>query len=190
MMDTIQRGTIGGAQRSGGKGRDWGAPARPPARRMLELSRAIRTSNTMLRESSPPAAGARPSKPLGVSLWVVQALLAVVFVGTGLWKLLTPVPKLAAMIPWAGEVPEGFLHVTGVVDLLGGLGLLLPALTRIKPGLTVLAALGCAVLQICAIGFHVSRGEASKTPFNLLLVVLSLFVLWGRRYKAPVPPRA
>ncbi len=144
----------------------------------------------MTREPSPPASGARPSKTLVVGLWVVQALLAVVFVGTGFWKLLTPVPKLAAMIPWAGQVSEGFLHFTGVVDLLGGLGLLLPALTRIKPGLTVLAALGCAVLQVCAIGFHVSRGEASKTPFNFLLVVLSIFVIWGRRYKAPLSPRA
>ncbi len=144
----------------------------------------------MARQASQAAGGARPSKSLDVGLWVVQALLFVVFVGTGLWKLLTPVPKLAAMIPWAGEVSEGFLHATGVFNLLGGLGLLLPALTRIKPGLTVLAALGCAVLQLCAIGFHVSRGEASHTPFNFLLVVLSIFVIWGRRYRAPLPPRA
>jgi uncharacterized membrane protein YphA (DoxX/SURF4 family) len=142
------------------------------------------------RESHQRSGGARPSKGLVVGLWVVQALLAVVFVGTGLWKLLTPVPKLAAMIPWAGQVSEGFLDFTGVVDLLGGLGLMLPALTRIKPGLTVLAALGCALLQMCAIGFHVSRGEASHAPFNFLLVALSIFVLWGRGTRAPIRPRA
>jgi uncharacterized membrane protein YphA (DoxX/SURF4 family) len=144
----------------------------------------------MTRDPSHPAGGdVRPSKTLNISLWVVQALLSVVFVGAGLWKLLTPVPKLAAMIPWAGEVSEGFLHATGVIDLLGGLGLLLPALTRIKPGLTVLAALGCAILQMCAIGFHVSRGEAAITPFNVLLVALSVFIIWGRLYKAPLQPR-
>jgi hypothetical protein len=65
---------------------------------------------------------------------------------------------------------------------------ILPAATRIKPGLTVWAALGCAALQLCAIAFHVSRGEAAKTPFNALLVALSLFVAWGRR-RAPLVPR-
>jgi len=132
----------------------------------------------------------RPSKALHVSLWVVQALLGVVFTGTGLWKLLTPLPKLAAMIPWAGQVSEAFLYATAVFDLCGGLGIILPSLTRIKPGLAVLAALGCAALQVSAVVFHVSRGEAVNTPFNFLLVSLSLFVFWGRRYRAPVPPRA
>ena len=131
--------------------------------------------------------GARPSKTLDISLWVVQALLAFTFAGTRLWKLFTPVPRLAAMIPWAGQVPEAFLQVTGIIDLCGGLGILLPSVTRIKPGLTVLAALGCAALQVCAVVFHVSRGEAANTPFNLLLVALSLFVYWGRRSRAPIP---
>jgi len=53
----------------------------------------------------------------------------------------------------------------------------------------VLAALGCAALQLCAIVFHFSRGEGANTPFNFLLVALSLFVFWGRR-KAPVLSRA
>jgi uncharacterized membrane protein YphA (DoxX/SURF4 family) len=139
--------------------------------------------------TTPIGGSARPSKALSVGLWVVQALLGIVFTGTGLWKLLTPVPKLAEMIPWAGQVPEAFLYATAVFDLCGGIGIVLPALTRIKPGLTVLAALGCAALQVCAIVFHVSRGEAANTPFNFLLVALALFVFWGRRYRAPIQPR-
>jgi hypothetical protein len=135
-------------------------------------------------------AAERPSKALRTSLWVVQALLSVLFSGAGLWKLFTPIPKLAAMIPWAGQVPEAFLHAIGVVDLCGGIGILLPALTRIKPGLTVLAALGCAALQVCAIVFHISRGEAARTPFNFVLVALSVFVYWGRHFRAPIQPRA
>jgi hypothetical protein len=116
-------------------------------------------------------------------------VLFALFAGTGLWKLLTPIPKLAAVFPWMGQVSSSFLHATAVIDLLGGLGVLLPALTRIKPGLTVVAALGCAALQACAIAFHISRGEASNTPFNVVLVVLSLFVFWGRR-KIPIDARA
>jgi hypothetical protein len=134
--------------------------------------------------------GAKGSAGLVISLWVVQALLFLVFTGTAVWKLVTPVPALAAMIPWAGQVPVTFLWATAVIDLCGGIGILLPALTRIKPGLTVLAALGCAALQVCAIVFHVSRGEAANTPFNFLLVALSIFVFWGRRSKAPIQPRA
>ncbi|RYZ40893.1 MAG: DoxX family protein [Myxococcaceae bacterium] len=136
-----------------------------------------------------PAIAATRSKALHVSLWVVQALLGLLFVGTAFWKLLTPLPQLAAMIPWAGQMPLSFLQATAVVDLCGGLGIVLPSLTRIKPGLTVLAALGCAALQLSAIVFHVSRGEAANTPFNVLLVALSLFVFWGRRYRAPLTAR-
>jgi DoxX-like family len=102
---------------------------------------------------------------------------------------ITPIPALAAQIPWAGQVSRSFLYATAFFDILGGLGVLLPSLTRIMPGLTVLAALGCVGLQGSAIVFHFSRGEAAETPFNFLLVALLLFVLWGRRSKAPITQR-
>jgi hypothetical protein len=109
----------------------------------------------------------------------VQVLLSLTFVGTALWKVFTPIPQLATMITWAGEVPAPFFYLTALLDLLGGLGVLLPSLTRIRPGLTVLAALGLVALQVGAIVFHVSRGEAADTPFNVLLVALAGFVAWG-----------
>lgn len=118
---------------------------------------------------------------MNIALWLVQALLALTFAGTGIWKLVTPVSELAAKMPWMGQVSPGFLYLTAAFDLLGGLGLLLPWLTRIKPGLTALAALGCAALMLGAALFHVSRGEASSTPFNFVIMALSLFVAWGRR---------
>jgi hypothetical protein len=123
----------------------------------------------------------KPGKGLTIALWTAQVLLFLLFAGTGVWKLTTPIPALAAKFPWMGEVWPAFLRLTAVFDLLGGLGVLLPTLTRVKPGLTVLAALGCALFQIGAIGFHVMRGEAANTPFNFFLVALSLFVFWGRR---------
>jgi hypothetical protein len=127
---------------------------------------------------------------MNAALWIVQGLLAVVVAGTGIWKLVTPIPALAAMIPWAGQVAPSFLYVTAVVDLAGGVGILAPSLARIRPGLAVLAALGCAALQVCAIVFHVSRGEVVNTPFNMLMVALALFVAWGRRVRFPVAPRS
>jgi hypothetical protein len=141
-------------------------------------------------DPNPSAERANGSTGLRVALWIVQALLFLTFAGGGVWKLLTPLPQLAAMIPWAGQVPRAFLYGTAVVDLAGGIGVLVPALTRIKPGLTPAAALGCAALQVCAIVFHLSRGEAANTPFNFLLVALSAFVFWGRRHAARISPRA
>src|SRR6187397_3704250 len=130
----------------------------------------------MTNDSARMADGKAPSKAIHVGLWVVQALLSLTFTGTGLWKLLAPVSKLAAMIPWAGQVAEAFLQATAIVDLLGGIGVLIPSLTGVQPGLSAYAALGCAALQGGAIFFHLSRGEGANTPFNFVLVALAIFV--------------
>lgn len=113
-------------------------------------------------------------------LGVAQGFLALAFVGSGLWKLLTPLPKLAAMMPWVAELPALF-YATSVLDLLGGMGVALPTLTKIRPRLAAIAAAGLVVQMACAIVFHVSRGEAAKTPFNVVLLAVAAYVAWGRR---------
>lgn len=129
-------------------------------------------------------------KRLNIALWIVQGLLALTFVGTGLWKLATPIPDLASRMPWMGQVSPAFLQATAALDILGGLGVLLPSLTRINPRLAVLGALGCVGLMAGAILFHVQRGEAANTPFNFFLAALAAFVAWGRFRKAPIAPRS
>ncbi len=141
---------------------------------------AQRTNYTLSRMTSQP----KKSEALPIILWITQALLALLFIGTGIFKLLTPVSTIAGMWPWAGEYPN-LLRVTGVFDLGGGIG----ALTGIRPGLTTWAALGCAALQLSAIVFHFSRREAANTPFNFVMLALVLFVFWGRGRKASVNPR-
>ena len=131
----------------------------------------------------------QPGKAIRIGLWLAQFIVAAAFIMSGFMKLTTPIPELAKMMPWAGEYAEWFVRAIGLVDLAGGIGILLPALTRILPRLTVLAALGCAVLQVFAIVFHLSRGEAMVVPVNAVLLGLSLFVLWGRSRKAPILPR-
>lgn len=128
-------------------------------------------------------------KALRIGLWAVQALMSVAFLLFGMQKLFTAPEALAAMwhTPWPVAYP-GLLRATGVIDALGGLGLLLPALTRIRPHLTVLAALGCVLLQLSAIAFHVARGEFAALPLNAVLLALVGFVLWGRR-RLPIAPR-
>jgi len=127
--------------------------------------------------------------PMNLALWIAQWLLAVTFVGAAAWKAFTPKDKLATMIPWSGEVAPWKLHAIVAIDLLGGLGVILPSLTRIAPELTIIAALGCALLMASAIGFHVRRGEGKVTPFNFFLLALTLFVAWGRWKLAPIAPR-
>lgn len=141
--------------------------------------------------SAAQTVSATPSAPraLKIGLWVAQGLLCLTFGMAGVAKLSTPIPQLSSMIAWTGDTPEAFVRFIGLVDLAGGIGILLPALTRIQPRLTVLAALGITVLQVLAIAFHVSRGEFSLLPLNGVLLSLAVFVLWGRSRKAPVLPR-
>lgn len=127
----------------------------------------------------------RPSGALNAALWLTQGLLALFFVYAGYSKLATPAAELAKMIPWTAQFPRLVL-VTGLADLLGGLGILLPALTRIQPRLTLLATAGLIVLQVLALIFHVVRGEFMVTPMNVVLLALLAFVLWGRT-KATAP---
>lgn len=129
---------------------------------------------------------AQPRRGLNSALWIVQGLLNLTFVGTGIWKVITPIPELAATMPWMGQVSPSFLQATAALDILVGLGVLLPSLTRIKPWLSVLSALGCVALMGGAILFHASRDELAKTPFNFFLAALAAFVAWGRYRKAPI----
>lgn len=140
--------------------------------------------NTLTRSPAVPA-----GRLLRSGLWIAQAALAAAYVASGLMKLATPIAKLSATVPWAADMPETFVRFIGIVDLSAGLGILLPALTRVAPHLTVLAALGSSVLQLFAMAFHASRGEFAVLPVNLVLLILSLFVLWGRSRRVPIAPR-
>ena len=81
--------------------------------------------------------------------------------------------------PWVKDHPD-LVVLTGVVDLLGGLGIVLPAMLRIQPRLTVFAAYGIIALMTLATIFHISRGEAKDIGFNIFMLSLAVFVAWGR----------
>ncbi len=129
------------------------------------------------------------SKPLRIGLWLSQMVLALVYVPAGSMKLFSPIAQVAAQIPWAADMPSWFVRMIGVVDLSAGLGVVLPALTRIAPGLTVWAARGSIVLQICAMFFHGMRNEWAVLPFNAFLIALAAFIAWGRSSRAPITAR-
>lgn len=129
-----------------------------------------------------------PRRVLSAGLWVAQILIAFFMLFGAYMKLAAPADEVAKMMVWASEYPT-LKTFTGLVDLLGGLGILLPALTRIQPRLTVLAALGVIALQVQAFAFHGLRGEWAATPFNLFLLLLAAFVFWGRGKAAPIAAR-
>ena len=125
-----------------------------------------------------------------IGLWVAQVLLALMFGAAGVMKLLQPIEALGAMMTWVTVTPDLLVRFIGFVELAGALGMIVPAITRILPFLTPLAALGFAIIQVLAIGVHASLGEtAMSLPMNLVLLALSLFVAWGRFRKAPISAR-
>ena len=126
-----------------------------------------------------------------IGLWVAQILLAVAFGGAGFMKLTTPPATLVGMMGhWVEVVPSWLVLFIGTMEVLGALGMILPAATRILPMLTPAAAVGFAIIQVLAIGVHASTSETAKTlPLNLVLLALALLVAWGRSRKAPIFPR-
>lgn len=129
-----------------------------------------------------------PSKAMNVALWIAQLLLAAAFGMAGAMKATTPIAELTPKMPWVANLPY-LVRFIGVSELAGALGLLLPALTRIKPWLTPLAALGLVVVMVLATAFHILRGEYPVLPVPLLLGALAAFVAWGRTRKAPIAAR-
>jgi len=125
-----------------------------------------------------------------IALWVGQVLLAGVYVMAGFMKVSQPIDALVASgLTYAGDYPELLTRFIGTMEILGAIGIILPAATRILPGLTPLAAVGFSVIQVLAFGLHTMRGEYGVLPVNIVLLALSLFVVWGRLRKVPITPR-
>jgi len=129
-----------------------------------------------------------PSRALHITLWVVQVVLALAFGAIGLTKLTT---SEADLMQQSAELIEkygvGLIRFIGIAEILGALGLILPAALRILPILTPLASLGLAIIMVLATALHASKGEPIVTQVVFLL--LTLFVVWGRFSKAPISAR-
>jgi hypothetical protein len=104
-------------------------------------------------------------------------------------KITTPISELSGKWKWTGEFPQQIVRMLGILDSLGGIGIILPSILKIKPGLTPLAAVGVVLLMVSASVFHLSRGEASVIVFNIILMLLASFVAWGRFRKFPILSR-
>jgi uncharacterized membrane protein len=118
------------------------------------------------------------------TLWAVQILLALLFLFAGGAKFVMPVDEMIKVMP-AALASGSFIHFIGVCEVLGGLGLVLPGLLRIKPGLTPLAACGLTIIMIGATAISATQG-AAMAVFPLLTGILAAFVAYGRWRVAPL----
>jgi len=116
------------------------------------------------------------SKKWNVVLWIVQALLAALFLFGGIMKLVTPAQALEQQAHMSGT----FLKFIGVCETLGGLGLILPGIFRIRRELTPIAALGLVIIMIGAVVVTVKTGPAATAVFPAVTGVLCALVAYGR----------
>ena len=119
-------------------------------------------------------------------LWIVQALLALLFLFAGGTKLVLPPDVLASMgSPNQVPLPGLFVRFIGVAEVLGALGLILPGLLRVRPGLTPLAAAGLVVIMIGATALTLAADGVAPAMVPLAVGLLAAFVAYGRWRLAP-----
>jgi hypothetical protein len=114
-------------------------------------------------------------------LWIVQGLLAALYLFAGGMKLVLPIEELTAQVP----LPGLFVRFIGVCEVLGAFGLVLPGLLRIRPGLTPLAAAGLVIIMIGAVVVTLATMDAALALIPLVVGLLCAFVAYGRWRLAP-----
>ena len=138
--------------------------------------------------NAPSIASEKTARGISIGLWIAQILLALVFGFAGAMKIFTPIEELAKNAAWIKDSAL-LIRFIGTSELAGALGMLLPSLTRIKPKLTSLAAVGLFIIMVLATGFHLVQGEAKVIPMTIILGALAAFVAWGRGRKAVIASR-
>jgi len=123
---------------------------------------------------------------MNIVLWALQGLVALLFLLAGSMKVFRPLEEVRKRMSWANDMPAWFVRFIGIAEILGALGLILPALTGILPGLTVAAAVGLVIVMLSAGVFHTSRREFSQIGITVLLLTLAGVIVVGRLAVAPL----
>jgi uncharacterized membrane protein YphA (DoxX/SURF4 family) len=123
---------------------------------------------------------------MNTALWIVQILLALVYLAAGIAKTTQHKDRLSDRMAWVDDFSAGSVRGIGVLELLGAIGLVLPGLLGILPWLTPLAAAGLALVQVGAAITHIRRGENQYLVMNFILFALAAFVAYGRFFVEPL----
>lgn len=116
---------------------------------------------------------------MNIFQWIVQIILGAAFVLFGSMKTFQ-YDKAKEGMPWVKDSSKGFVLFVGAVEILGGIGLIIPYALGIAPILTPLAAIGIAIIMLAAAILHVSRKENQAIGMNVVLLILALIVAIGR----------
>jgi uncharacterized membrane protein len=125
---------------------------------------------------------------MNVILWILQILFGIYFLAIGFMHFIIP-PGLPAMMSWMYDLSPALHAVSGIAEILGGIGLILPGLFRVQTRLVPLAAAGLAVVMVGAVVYHILRGEYANIGLNLLNAVVLAFVAYGRWRLVPLADR-
>ena len=118
---------------------------------------------------------------MNVALWIAAGVLAAAFLAAGLLKITGKREQMVERMAWVGDYSQGQVRAIGVVEVLGAIGLILPAVTGIAPILVPLAASGLAITMVLASIMHLRRGDGvSAVVPTIVLFALAVFVAWGR----------
>jgi len=121
------------------------------------------------------------------ALWIIQTLLGLLFLFSGAMKFVMSVAEMTKDMP---AMPGWFLHFIGVMEILGGFGLILPSLLRIRPGLTPLAAACLVIIMSGATAITLGTMGIGRAMLPLIVGILCVFVAYGRWRLAPLSPRS
>jgi putative oxidoreductase len=125
---------------------------------------------------------------MNILLWVLQILFGVYFIAVGVMHFVLP-PGLPSQMAWMYELSTPLHTISGAAEILGGLGLILPAVTRIQPRLVVWAAAGLALVMLAATIWHIPRGEYTNMVLTLVNAGVMIFISYGRARLAPLSER-
>lgn len=119
---------------------------------------------------------------MNLALWIIAGVLAFAFAGSGVMKLVQSKDKLVASPTggWAADWSPASIKLIGVAEILGAIGLILPAVLHVAPTLVPLAAIGLILVMFGAAVVHARRHELPNVAINVALLLLAAFVAWGR----------
>jgi len=109
-------------------------------------------------------------------IWIAQAILAAVFLAVGLMKLTQPRAALQEKTPYVEDFTDGQVKAIGMVEVLGAIGVVLPAAISVAPILTPISACGLALTMVVAAATLIRRGEYSHVVLNVVIFALAVFV--------------
>ena len=131
----------------------------------------------------------KQARKWSIAIWGVQAVVSAIFLMQGIMKLAIPNDQLAFTMPWVSLAPGWLVALIGFSEMVVAAFLIFPALLRYRPEFCIIACWVLLSFMVIAIAYHALKSEYGAIPYNMLVMLLTGFILWGRLSKDPILPR-